>query len=88
MLCSRLVECDGHLGEVINSEGRRKVVSSGEEDTEGGVVKTDLRKYFMSVQNFFTTTVDTDLDSQEPAPTMMVSDAELEGVHLLYLESS
>ena len=88
MLCSRLVECDGDLGEVINSEGRRKVVSSGEEDTEGGVVKTDLRKYFMSVQNFFTTTVDTDLDSQEPAPTMMVSDAELEGVHLLYLESS
>ena len=88
MLCSRLVECDGDLGEVINSEGRRKVVSSGEEDTEGGVVKTDLRKYFMSVQNLFTTTVDTDLDSQEPAATMMVSDAELEGVHLLYLESS
>ena len=88
MLCSRLVECDGDLGEVINSEGRRKVVSSGEEDTEGGVVKTDLRKYFMSVQNLFTTTVDTDLDSQEPAATMMISDAELEGVHLLYLESS
>ena len=88
MLCSRLVECDGDLGEVINSEGRRKVVSSGEEDTEGGVVETDLRKYFMLIENYFTSTVDTDLDSQEPAATMMVSDAELEGVHLLYLESS
>ena len=88
MLCSRLVECDGDLGEVINSEGRRKVVSSGEEDTEGGVVETDLRKYFMLIENYFISTVDTDLDSQEPAATMMVSDAELEGVHLLYLESS